>query len=82
MSKILDTLRGYLGASTDHGLQARVAELEGKLEQAKELHFDLWPYLDLYELDDEGHLGLEDVYKRARGLYGSFSRPRRGGSGA
>ena len=22
-----------------------------------------------------GHLGLEDVYKRARGLYGSFSRP-------
>ena len=47
MSKILDTLRGYLGASTDHGLQARVAELEGKLEQAKELHFDLWPYRSL-----------------------------------
>ena len=57
MSKILDTLRGYLGASTDHGLQARVAELEGKLEQAKELHFDLWPYLDLYELDDDGASG-------------------------
>ncbi len=27
MSKILDTLRGYLGASTDDGLQARVAPL-------------------------------------------------------